>query len=106
MLQVPPAPSDSREQAAQPPIRPPEEHDTPQWMAYYRTVDCILSHQSDPDLNLTMRQAAAVCGLHEGGKQEQETTTPHRDLSSMASAIWCDQRDLHTAIHSHDTGNQ
>ena len=70
MLQVPPAPSDSMDQDAQPSIHPPEEHDTPKWMAYYRTVDRIVGHQSDPDLNLAMRQAAAACGLHEGGKHE------------------------------------
>ena len=75
-------------------------------MAYYRTVHRILGHQSDPDLNLAMRQAAAACGLHEGGKHEQETTIPHRDLRSMVTAIWCDKRDLHTAIGSNDTEPQ
>ena len=64
VLQVPPAPSDSMDQDAQPHIRPPGEHNTPKWLAYYRSVGNILGHQSDPDLNLAMRQAAAACGLH------------------------------------------
>ena len=75
-------------------------------MAYYRTVDRILGHQSNPHLNLPMRQAAAACGLHWGVRHEQETTTPHRDLRSMVNAMWCDKRDLHTAIQSQDTHTQ
>ena len=106
VLQVPPAPSDSIDMDAQPAINPPEERHTLKWVAYYSNVDRILGHQSEPDLNLAMRQAAAACSLHEGGKHEQETTTPHRDLRSMVTAIWCDKRDLHTAIHSHDTHTQ
>ena len=105
-LQVPPAPSDGMDQDAQPPIRPAEEHNTLKWMAYYRTLDRILGHQSDRDLTLAMRQAAAACGLQGGGKHEQETTTQHRDLRSMVTAIWCDERDLHMAIHSPGTHTQ
>ena len=106
MLHVPAAPSDSMDQDAQLPIRPPEEHDTPKWMTYYRTADRIPVHGRDPDLNLAMRQAATACGLHEGGKHEQETTTPPREVRSMVTAIWCDKRDLHMTIHSHDTHTQ
>ena len=51
---VPPAPSDCMDHDAQRPIRPPEEHDTPRTAAYYRTVDRILSHQSDPENNLAV----------------------------------------------------
>ena len=75
-------------------------------MAYYRKVDRILSHQSNPDLNLAMRQAEAACGLHKGGKQEEESTTPNRNLRSLVTAILCDKRNLHTAIHSHDIHTQ
>ena len=87
VLQVPPAFSDSMDQDVQPPIRPLEEHDTPKLMAYYSTGDHILGHQSKPDLNLDTRQAAAARGLHWGGKHEQKTKTPHRDLRSMVTAI-------------------
>ena len=103
MLQVP---SDNMDQDTQPPIRSPEELDTPKWMAYYRTVDRILGHQRNLDLNLAMRQAAAECGLHGGVCHKQETTTPHRGLRSMVNAMWCDKRDLHMAIHYHDTHTQ
>ena len=105
VLQVPPTPSDNVDQDAQPPISCPDEHDTLKWVAYYCTVDRILGHQIDPDLNLAMRQAAAS-EFHGGVHHEQETTTPHRDLRSMVNAIWCDKRDLHTVIHSHDTHTQ
>ena len=106
VLQAPPALSDSMDQDAQPPIRPPEERDIPKWRAFYRTVDGILGHQSSPDLNLAVRHAAATCGLHDGGEHEQETTTPQQDLRSMVTAIWCDKQNLHTAIHSPDTHTQ
>ena len=74
-------------------------------MLYYRTVS-ILGHQTDSDLNLAMRQAGTACSLHKRSHQEQETATPQRDLRYMISAIWCDKRDLHTAIHSHDPHTQ
>ena len=44
-------------------------------MAYYRTVDCILGHQSSPDLNLSSRQAAAACGLHGGSVTNRRLPT-------------------------------
>ena len=95
--------TNTNQKDAQPPIVPPEEHNTPKWMAYYRTVDRILGQQRDPELNLAMRQAAAACGLHAGVPQEQEATTQRRGLHSMVNAIWCDKQDLHLAIHSHNT---
>ena len=62
--QVPPASRDDMDHGEQPPIRPPEEHDTHKWMAYYRTVQRILGQQNETDLNPAMRQAATACGLH------------------------------------------
>ena len=106
VLQVPPTFSEDTDQDEQPPIKPPDEHDTHKWMAYYRTVDRILNQQTEPDLNLAMRQAATACGLHGGHRHKQAATTPHQDLRSLVSAIWRDKRDLHTAIHSHDPQTQ
>ena len=103
VLQVPPTPLDDVDQDAQPPISPPEEHNTPKWMAYYHTVDPIRGRKINPDLNLAMKQAATACGLRGGVHHEQETATPHWDLRSMVNAVWCYTRDLHTAIHSQDT---
>ena len=57
VLQVPPASRDGMDYEEQPPIQPPGEHDTHRWVAYYRTVQCILGQQDKTDLNLTMRQA-------------------------------------------------
>ena len=76
VLHVPTAPSDSRDQDVQPPFRPPEEHDTPKWMADYRTVDCIFGQECSPDLNLAMRQPAAACGLHGGGQSQTADYNP------------------------------
>ena len=64
VLQIPPASRDGMDHEEQPPIRPPDEHDTHKWMAYYRTVQRILAQQDETDLNLAMRQAATACGLH------------------------------------------
>ena len=47
VLQVAPTPSDNMDQDAQPLIRPPEEYDTPKWMAYYRT--CSGPHPRPPE---------------------------------------------------------
>ena len=87
-------------------ISPADEHDTDTWMVYYRTSDRILGHQANRGLNLAMRQAAAACGLHQKNHDEHEATKPHRDLGSIASAIWRDKRDLHTATHSQDAHSQ
>ena len=87
-------------------MSPPDENHMHKWMAYYRTVDRILSQQAEPDLNLAMRQAATACGLHRGRPHGQETTTPHRYLRFMVNAIWRDKQDLHMAIHSHDPHTQ
>ena len=106
VLQIPETSSDNTDQDDQPDISPLDEHDTTKWIAYYRTVDGILGHQPDPDLNLAMREAAAASGLRERNRREQEAATPHRDLRSMVTAIWCNKRDLHTAIDSHDPHTQ
>ena len=106
VLQVSRAPSEDADQDEQPPISSPNEHNTPKSMAYYDTVERILSHQAHPDLNLAMQRAATACGLHKRSHQEQETVTPHSDLCSMFSAIWRNKRDLHTAIHSHNSHAQ
>ena len=42
VLQVPPASTEEMDHEEQPPIRPPDEHDTHKWMAYSRTVQRIL----------------------------------------------------------------
>ena len=101
VLRVPPASRDDMDHEEQPPIRPPEEHDTHKWMAYYRTVQRILGQQDGTDLNLAMRQAATTCGLHRQHRT-QENAPPHQDLRSLVTAIWRDKRALHTAVHSHD----
>ena len=85
----------------QPPIKPPREHDTHKWVAYYRTVQRILGQQDKTDLNLAMRQAATACGLS-GQHRTQDDTTAHQDLRSLVTTIWHDKRALHTAVHSHD----
>ena len=54
VLQVPPASRDGMDHKEQPPIRPPEDHDTHKWIAYYRTVQRILGQQDETDLNLAM----------------------------------------------------
>ena len=64
VFQVPPASTEDMDHDEQPPIRPPDEHDTDRWMAYYRTVQRILGQQDETDLNPAMRQAAAACSLH------------------------------------------
>ena len=86
----------------QPPIRPPDEHDTHRWMAYYRTVQRIVGQQDEADLNLDMRQGATACGLHGGHRCTQDDATPHQDLRSTLTALWRDKRALHTAVQSHD----
>ena len=101
VLQVPPASRDGMDHEEQPPIRPPEEHNTPKLIAYYRTVQRILGQQDETDFNLAMRQAATACGLH-GQHRTQDDATPHQDLRSLVTAIWHDKRPLHTAVHSHD----
>ena len=106
VLQVRPTPSEDVDQDAEPAISPPEEHSTPQWVAYYRTVDRILGHRIDPNWKLAMRQAAAACCLHERLHYEQETVTLHRDLRPIVSAILCDKRHLHTAFHFHNPHTQ
>ena len=100
VLQVHSASRDGMDHEEQPPIKPPEEHDTRKWIAYYRTVQRILGQQSETDLNLAMRQAATACGLHRK-QRTQDDTTPHQDLRSLVTAIWHDKRALHTAVHSH-----
>ena len=89
---------DHKEQS---PIRPPEEHDTHKWIAYYHTVQRIVGQQDETGLNLAMRQAATACGLH-GQHRSQDDATPHQELRSLVTAIWHDKRALHTAVHSHD----
>ena len=101
VLQVPPASREDMDHEEQPPIRPPDEHDTHKWMAYYSTVQRILGQQDETDLNLAMRQAATACGLN-GQHQTQDDATPHQDLRSLVTAIWRDKRALHTAVHSHE----
>ena len=105
VLQVPPTPSDNVDQDAQPSISPADEHDTSRWMAY-RSLNGILGHQTVPDLNLAVRQAAAACSLCERIHHKQETAILHRNLRSMVSAIWCEKRDPHTAIHSQEPHTQ
>ena len=102
MLQVPPASTEDMDHDQQPLIRPPDEHDTYRWMAYYRTVQRILGQQDEADLNLAMRQGATACGLHGGHRCTQDNATPHQDLRSIVNAIWRDKWALHTAIYSHD----
>ena len=101
VLQVPPASRDDMDHEEQPPIRPPEEHDTHKWITYYRTVQRIPGQQDETDLNLAMREAATACGLH-GQHRTQDNVTPHQDLRSLVTAIWRHKRGLHTAVHSHD----
>ena len=106
VLQVPPASGEDMDHVKQPPIRPPNEHDTHRWMVYYRTVQRILGQQDETDLNLTMRQAATACGLHGGHRCAQDDATPHHDLRSLVTAIARVKRALHTAVHSHDPQTQ
>ena len=101
VLQVPPASKEDMDHEEQPPIRPPNEHGTHKWMAYYRTVQRILSQQDETDVNLAIQQAATACGLHEQHRT-QDDATPHQDLGSLVTAIWRDKRALHTAVHLHD----
>ena len=102
VLQVPPASTENMDQEEQPPIIPPDEHDTHKSMAYYRTVQRILGQQDNMDLNLAIRQAATACGLHGQHRCAQNDATPHQDLRSLVTAIWRDKRTLHTAVHSED----
>ena len=88
MPQVPSAPSDHPDQDEPSPISPPDEHDTPKWMVYYRTVNRILGHQTEPDRNHAMRQAATACGPYKRSHHEQETATQLGNLRSMVNAIW------------------
>ena len=92
--------SDETDPQEQPPIKPPDEHDTHKWMAYYLTVDGMVSQQAQLHLILAMRQVATECGLHGTSQHEQEATTPHQNLRSLISAIWREKRGLHTTIHS------
>ena len=101
VLQVPLASRDGMDNEEQPRIKPPGEHDTHKWVAYYRTVQRILGQQDKTDLNLAMRQAATACGLN-GQHRTRDDTTPHQDLRSMVTTIWHDKRALHVAVHSHD----
>ena len=101
VLQVPPASRDGMDHEEQPPIKPPGEHDTHKWVAYYRTVQRILGQQDETDPNLAMQQAATACGLN-GQHRTQDDTTPHQDLRSLVRTIWHYKRALHTAVHSHD----
>ena len=101
VLQVPPASRDGMNHEEQPPIKPPGEHDTHKWVAYYRTVQRILGQEDKTDLNLAMRQAATACGLN-GQHSRQDDTTPHQDLQSLVTTIWHDKRAVHMAVHSHD----
>ena len=101
-LQVPPASTEDIDHEEQPPFRPPDEHDTHKWMAYYRTVQRILGQQDQTDLNFAMRQAATAGGLHARHRCAQDDATPHQDLRSLVTAIWRDKRAPHTAVHSHD----
>ena len=55
MVQVPPASTEDVEHDQQPPIRPPDEHDTHRWTAYYRTVQRILGKQDNTELNLAVQ---------------------------------------------------
>ena len=100
VLQVPPPSAENMDNEEQPPIRPPDEHDTHKWMAYYRTLQRILGQQDNTDL--TRRQAATACGLHGKHRCAQDNATPHQDLRSLVTAIWRGKRALHTAAHSHD----
>ena len=86
VLQVPPASREEMDHEEQPPIRPPDEHDTHKWMAYYRTVQRILGQQDETHLNLAMREAATACGLR-GQHRTQEDATPHQDVRSLVTAI-------------------
>ena len=102
VLHVPPARTEDMDHDEQPPIRPPDEQDTHRWMAYYRTVQRTLGQQDETDLNLTMRQAARVCGLHGEHRCTQGDADANQDLRSMVTAIWRDKRAPHTAVHSHE----
>ena len=102
VLQAPPASTEDMDHEEQPPIRPPDEHDTHGWMAYNRTVQRILGQHKETELNLAMRQAATACGLHGKHRCAQDDATLHQDLRSLVTAIWRDKRALHTAVHSHD----
>ena len=106
MLQVPPASTEDMDHDEQPPITPPDKQDTNRWTAYYRTEQRILGQQDEADLNLAMRQAATVCGLHGGHRCTQDNAAPHQDLRYMVTTIWRDKRAVHTAIHSHDAQAQ
>ena len=101
VLQGPAASKDGMDNEEKPPIKPPGEHDTQKWVAYYRMVQHILDQQDKADLNLAMRQAATACGLN-GQHRTQDDTIPHQDLRSLVTTIWHDKRALHTAVHSHD----
>ena len=102
VLQLPPASTEDMDHEEQPPITPPDEHDTHRWMAYYRTVQRILGQQDETDLNLAMQQAATACGLHGKHWCAQDDATPHQDLRSLVTAIWRDKRALHKAVHPQD----
>ena len=95
VLQVPPISTADVDHDEQPPIRPPDEHDRHRWTAYHRTVQVILGQQDEKDINLAMRQAAAVCGLHGGQRYTQNRATPHQDLRSLVTAIWCEDWTPH-----------
>ena len=99
--QVPPASRGGIDHEEQPPIKPPGEHDTHKWVAYYRTVQRILGQQDKADPRLPMPQAATACGLN-GQHRTEDDNTSHQDLRSLITAIWHDKRALHTAVHSHD----
>ena len=101
VLQVPPASRGGMDHELQPTIKPPGEHNTHKWVAYYRTVHRILGQQDKTDLNLAMRQAATACGLS-GQHSTQDEATAHQDLRSLVPTIWHDKRALHTAVHLHD----
>ena len=100
VFQVLPASKEDVDHDEQPPLGPPDEHDTHRWTPHYRRVQHILRQQDKTDLNVAMRQAATACGLH--GGDTQDNAIPHQDLRSMVTAIWGNKQELHTAIHSHD----
>ena len=102
VLQVPPASTEDVDYKEQPPIRPPDEHDTHRGTAYYRTVQRTLGQQDETALNLATQQATTACGPHQGHRYTQDSTTRHQNLRSMVTAIWRNKRELHTVIHSHD----
>ena len=79
VLRVTTASMEDMDHEEQPRIRPPDEHDTHRWMAYYRTVQPILCQQDGTNLNLAMRQPATACSLHGKHRCARDDATPHQD---------------------------